>query len=116
MVIALTQHELVEDPHDWIATTARQAAAQLSANTRLFGGAYLIVHGLAKVVLVIGLLRGQRWAYPVGIGFLTLFIAYQLYRLSHQFSPGLLLLTLFDAVIVALIWREFRSLEAAKRE
>jgi uncharacterized membrane protein len=110
MVIALTQHELIEDPHDWIATAARQAAAQLSANTQLFGSVYLFVHGLAKVVLVVGLLRGQRWAYPVGIAFLSLFVAYQLYRLSYQFSPGLLLLTLFDGVIVGLIWREYRGL------
>src|SRR5881398_1488030 len=27
LVIALTQHELVEDPHDRVATTLRQAAA-----------------------------------------------------------------------------------------
>ena len=110
IIVALTQHELVEDPHDWIANAARHAAAQLSTNTRLFGSAYLIAHGLAKVVLVLGLLRGQRWAYPVAIGFLCLFIAYQLYRVGSQFSLGLLLLTMFDLVVVALIWREYRSL------
>jgi uncharacterized membrane protein len=115
LVIALTQHELVEDPHDWIATAARQTVVQLSASTRLFGSVYLIVHGLAKVVLVVGLLRGQRWAYPVGIGFLWLFIVYQLYRLSYQFSLGLLLLTLLDVMIVGLIRREYRFLEAAPR-
>jgi uncharacterized membrane protein len=27
LVIALTQHELVEDPQDWLATTLRHAAA-----------------------------------------------------------------------------------------
>lgn len=110
LVIALTQHELVEDPHDWIANAARQAVAHLSVNTRVFGGVYLIAHGLAKVVLVVGLLRGRRWAYPFAIVFLSLFIAYQLYRLSYQFSPGLLLLTLFDVVMVALIRREYRLL------
>jgi uncharacterized membrane protein len=110
LVIALTQHELVEDPHDWIATAARQAVAQLSVGTQVFGGVYLVAHGLAKVVLAVGLLRGHRWAYPVAIGFLGLFIAYQLYRLSYQFSLGLLLLTLFDGAIVALTWREYRLL------
>jgi uncharacterized membrane protein len=109
-VIALTQHELSEDPHDVIATAARQAVVQLSVGTKVFGGAYLIAHGLAKVVLVVGLLRGHRWAYPVAIGFLALFIAYQLYRLSYQFSIGLLLLTLLDVVIIGLIWREYRLL------
>jgi uncharacterized membrane protein len=114
LVTTLTQHELVEDPHDWIANAARQTTAQLSASTKLFGGVYLIAHGLAKVVLVVGLLRGKSWAYPVAIAFLGLFIAYQCYRLSYQFSLGLLLLTLFDGVIVALIWREYRSLNHAQ--
>jgi uncharacterized membrane protein len=113
LVIVLTQHELVEDPHDLVANAARQAVAQLSVGTKVFGGVYLIAHGLAKVVLVVGLLRGRRWAYPVAIGFLSLFITYQLYRLSYQLSAGLLLLTLFDVLIVGLIWREYRVLQRA---
>jgi uncharacterized membrane protein len=101
-VMTLTQHELVEDPHDVIATALRHAAAQLSANTQLFASLYLVAHGLVKVVLVVGLLRGKRWAYPAAIGFLCLFIVYQLYRLSYHATAGLLLLTLFDMVIVGL--------------
>jgi uncharacterized membrane protein len=109
LVIALTQHELVEDPRDLIATILRHATAQLSANAQLVASLYLVAHGLVKVGLVVGLLRGKRWAYPAAIGFLGLFIAYQCYRLSYAFSVGLLLLTLFDTVIVALTWREYRS-------
>lgn len=108
VVVSLTQHELVEDPHDWIATTARQAVAQMSANTQIFASVYLIAHGLTKIVLVSALLRGKRWAYPAAIGFLGLFIAYQIYRLSYQYTFGLVLLTGFDLVIVGLTWREYR--------
>src|SRR5262245_13534151 len=108
LVIALTQHEFVEDPQDRIANALRSAVAQLSANTKLFGGAYLIAHGLIKLVVVVGLLRGYRWAYPVAIAFLCLFIFYQLYRLSYAYSPGLVLLTFFDSVMVALTWHEYR--------
>lgn len=108
LVVVLTQHELVEDPQDLAANTLRHAAAQLSAGARLFGSVYLIAHGLIKVGVVAGVLRGRRWAYPVAIGFLGLFIIYQIYRLSYSFSPGLLLLTLFDTLIVALVWREYR--------
>ena len=108
IVISLTQHELVEDPHDLIATAARHAVAHLSAGTQIFASVYLIAHGLIKIVLVSALLRGKRWAYPVAIGFLSLFIAYQLYRLSYQYSLGLALLTLFDLVIVCLTWREYQ--------
>lgn len=109
IVISLTQHELVEDPHDLIATAARHAVAQLSAGTQIFASVYLIAHGLIKIVLVSALLRGKRWAYPVAIGFLSLFIAYQLYRLSYQYTLGLTLLTLFDLLIVGLTWREYRT-------
>jgi uncharacterized membrane protein len=109
LVIALTQHELVEDPQDWLATALRHAAAQLSVGSQLFGAIYLLVHGLVKLVVVAGVLRGQRWAYPTAIGVLGLFIAYQAYRLSYAFSPGLLLLTLFDLAIVGLTWREYVS-------
>src|SRR5207244_712120 len=104
LVIALTQHELSEDPQDWIATTARHAVSQLSADTRVFGSVYLLAHGLVKLVLMVGLRRRQGWAYPATISFLCLFIIYQLYRLSSHYSLGLLLLTLFDIGMVVLAW------------
>ncbi len=110
LVGALTQHELVEDPRDWIANALRQAAAQLSAGTKLFGSMYLIAHGLLKVFLVVALFRGKLWAYPVTMVFLSIFIAYQIYRLSYNDSIGLMLLTLLDIATVILIWREYRSL------
>jgi uncharacterized membrane protein len=107
LVIILTQHELVEDPHDRIATALRVAVAQLSTNTQLFGSVYLIAHGLIKIGVVVGVLRGHRWAYPAALAFLGLFIAYQLYRLSYDYTSGLLLLTVFDMVMVGLTWREY---------
>lgn len=114
LVILATQHELVEDPQDWVATTLRHTAAQLSIGGQLFGGLYLLIHGAVKIAVVAGVLRGHRWAYPLAIGTLGLFLAYQLYRLSYQPSLGLLLLTLFDAVIVGLMWREYAG-GAARR-
>jgi uncharacterized membrane protein len=61
-----------------------------------------------KLILVAGLLRNRPWAYPASLVVLGLFIAYQLYRLSFAFSVGLVLLTVFDAVIIVLIWHEYR--------
>ena len=58
--------------------------------------------------LVGGLLAKKAWAYPLAIIFLGLFILYQLYRMSYQFSIGLLVLTVFDAAFVLLILREYR--------
>jgi len=110
-IVSLTQHELVEDPRDMIATLLRQSVANISVGAHIFGGAYLVIHGLAKLWLVTGLLRRKSWAFPTTIGFLCLFIAYQLYRVSYQFSLGLIILTFFDAAFVFLIWREYRLLK-----
>jgi uncharacterized membrane protein len=115
LVIALTQHELVENPQDWLAMTLRYTAAQLSVGSQLFGAAYLLAHGLVKLGVVAGVLRGRRWAYPAAIGVLGAFIAYQVYRLSYAFSLGLLLLTIFDIAIVGLTWREYTQTSGEER-
>lgn len=106
-VISLTQHELIENHQDKVALLFRQAVSQISADAHLFGSVYLIVHGLAKLWLVTGLLRGKLWAYPATFGFLSLFIVYQLYQLSYSFSVGLLMLTFFDSIFALLILREY---------
>jgi uncharacterized membrane protein len=109
LVIVLTQHELVEDPQDRVATALRALVARLSISTQLFGSAYLIAHGFVKLLIVVGVLSGRRWAYPIAIGFLSLFIVYQCYRLSYSYNLGLLVLTMFDIVILGLTWREYTS-------
>src|SRR6266852_3165592 len=89
---ALTQHELSEDPHDFLAT--------------------LLLHGVVKIVLVSALLRDKIWAYPWMIAFLIVFIVYQIYRMTFAFSIGLLGLTIFDLVVV---WLTYRVWQAAGR-
>lgn len=117
VVATLTQHELSEDPTDWVATHLRQAVSHLSANTKLFASAYLLGHGAIKVFLVWGgLLRGKRWAFPVAITFLACFICYQTYRIIHHFSLGLVVLTALDFIIVLLIWREYRIMKRGQKE
>jgi len=65
-------------------------------------------------VLVAALLRNQIWAYPWMIAFLLIFIFYQLYRLVLSLSIGLSALTIFDAAIVWLTWREWRKQTAGR--
>ncbi len=109
---SLTAHELAEDPHDLIARHVLHSASQLSRGTTLFAAVYLLSHGLAKVVLVIAVLRQQLWAYPGMIVLLGVFIVYQLYRLAHRFTVGLTVLTLFDAFVVWLTILEYRRRRA----
>ncbi len=111
IVIFLTQHELSEDPNDLVANYLVHAVQHLSTSTKQFGAFYLLFHGALKIFLVVGLFRDRLWAYPSAMIFLVAFIGYQLYRYSLTHSVALILLTIFDAVIVFLIWHEYRYLK-----
>jgi uncharacterized membrane protein len=102
-----TQEELVEDPKDFLATHLNQFAQTFSVSTQAFYAFYLLSHGLIKILLVAGLLRGKLWSYPASLVALTLFIVYQLYRYSYTHSLGLIILTIFDVFVMALIWHEY---------
>ncbi|HET9870968.1 MAG TPA: DUF2127 domain-containing protein [Propionibacteriaceae bacterium] len=107
LAAVITQGELSEDPHDLIATHLLHTANGLTGPAVLFGAVYLLAHGLVKVTLVVALLRNKLWAYPWMIAVLTVFIGYQAYRIALTPTAGLLALTLFDLVIVALTRREY---------
>ena len=109
LVVNLTQHELSEDPHDFIARRLLHYTHALTGSAVTFAALYLLAHGIVKIVLVAALLLNQMWAYPWMIGFLLLFIGYQLYLIALSPTGGLTALTIFDALIVWLTWREWRK-------
>jgi uncharacterized membrane protein len=106
---ALTQHELSEDPHDFVATHILNAGQHLASGGTMFAVAYLAIHGATKVVLVWALLKDKLWAYPASLGVLGLFVVYQVYKVALGHSVGLTLLTLFDLFVIWLIWREWQQ-------
>ncbi len=108
LVNALTQEELIEDPNDFVAGHLLTLAQNFNVNTQRFYAFYLLSHGVIKVFLVIGLLRNKLWAYPVSLVVLGLFIVYQLYRFSYTHGFGLIVLTVFDVIVMGLIWHEYR--------
>jgi uncharacterized membrane protein len=109
IVMFLTQHELSQDPRDFLATHLLSYAQSFTASTALFLAAYLISHGIIKIILVVALLQQRLWAYPLAIVVLSTFIVYQIYRLALHLSLGLLALTLFDIFIVGLTALEYRK-------
>jgi uncharacterized membrane protein len=109
LIARLTQHELSEDPNDWVATHLMRLGNGLSGSAVKFAAAYLLVHGIVKVVLVGALLRNQLWAYPWLIITLVVFMGYQLYRIALEPTAWLIGLTIFDAFVVWLTWREWRK-------
>jgi uncharacterized membrane protein len=64
IITLLTQHELSQDQHDFIATHLLMYAHTLSASVLVFAAVYLLAHGIVKIVLVVALLKQQLWAYP----------------------------------------------------
>lgn len=107
----LAKGELIEDPTDFVANTVQQYIPYLSEHTQLFAAVYLLSHGIIKIFLSVGLLRGKLWAYPVAIVVFALFIVYQIYRYTYTHSFFLILLTLFDLLIIWLTWHEYKRVQ-----
>jgi len=105
----LTRAELIEDPGDFVANQLVHLVQRFSVGTQYFAGIYLIAHGLLKVGLVVGLLRGWRRSYPLALAVLMAFIGYQCYRLTQTASMLLGLLTVIDVLVALLIAREWRQ-------
>jgi uncharacterized membrane protein len=108
IVVAITQHELSQDSHDFLATHLLQYADKLSGSTVFLGSIYLLSHGVVKIVLVYAVLRTKLWAYPWMIAFLGIFIVYQVYRMTFAPSVGLLGLTIFDVFVAWLTYLEYQ--------
>lgn len=110
LLTAITREELAEDPSDFLATRLLHLSASdtFTAGGLRFAAIYLLAHGVVKVVLVAAVLRDKLWAYPWMIGFLLLFIGYQLYRIAVDPTAGMIALTAFDAVLTWLATREWQ--------
>jgi len=104
----LTQGELRENPHDFVASHLLQLAQHFSVGTKLFVGLYLLSHGIVKFALAVSLLKNQLWAYPMSLVVFGLFVFYQVYLFALNHSLLLVGLTIFDLIVMWLIWREYK--------
>ncbi len=114
LVVRFTQEELSQDPSDFVSNYLLHAAQSFSVSSKSFAAFYLVSHGVIKLFLVAGLLRNKQWAYPASLMVLGLFIAYQIYRFTFTHSLALIALTVFDLVVVWLIWHEYKLIRAHK--
>jgi uncharacterized membrane protein len=108
----LTYGELTEDPRDLIANYLRRTANHFSLGAEHFLAIYLLVHGIVKLFVVVALFRNRLWAYPVAIFVFGGFILYQTYQFALTHSAGLIVLTVFDLIVIWLIWLEFRAIKS----
>lgn len=108
----LTRHELSEDPKDIVANFLISLSNSFSISTQHFAVFYLISHGIIKCILVLLLLHKKLWAYPLTIITLILFITYQIYRYTLTQSVFLVVLTIFDAFMIALTYLEYKRIKS----
>lgn len=110
LIILATHRELAHDPDDFISNFLIHASHQFTNSGRLFFIIYLSIHAVVKLVSVIGLLRNKLWAYPFALISLSVLTLYQVYDIvfGHG-SAVVILLTVLDIAILALIWREYQK-------
>jgi len=109
-ILELINNELLDDPNDFLSTHFSHVFNP-SAETQVFGGLYLVSHGVVKLFLIIGLVRNKLWAYPASLAVFALFILYQLIRFTRTHSVWLLALTVLDLIVMWLIWHEYRRVQ-----
>lgn len=97
-----------DGPMAHLAHWLRLGADNFSTDDKHFATQYLLIEGVIKLGLVVGLLRGVRWSYPVGLLLLALFCIYQADRLVHHYSWMLAGLAVVNLVVMALIAIEWR--------
>lgn len=105
----LTEDALRENPHNFIALRVQHVGHHLASGHTVFAAAFLITHGLVKVVLVTCLLLNKLWAYPWALVALGIFLVYQGYLLITAPTLGMAFLTVLDAVIIYLVYREWHK-------
>jgi uncharacterized membrane protein len=110
-ILNLLQHELSDDPKDYVAKFIVNSAEALAVNSQYFLGAYLLIHGVVKIFLLICLYNKKLWAYPASIIVFSLLIFYESYLFYSSHSMWTLSFILLDVLLVLLTWHEYGVLK-----
>ena len=110
IAMVVTWNWIAHHPHHAVAQRFYNSAQHFSPSSERFAAIYLVMHGIVKIGLVLGLLKGQRWAYPTALVVFAAFVVYQIYQFQITHAVLLIPLTIFDLVVIWLIWREYRRM------
>jgi len=102
-----TSGELAQDPDDPIATAIISAAHSFAIHTHYLLALYLALHGVVKVLLVIGIFAKKRIAYLLLMIALVLFGSYEAYRGFVLHELLLKALAVFDFTLLVLTVHEY---------
>lgn len=100
----LSQHS----KHDFISRNLDKLANGVHAAT-IATAIYLMVHGLAKAILIVAALKRKSWGYIGLMGVLTFFAIAEMTRYFETQKIALLVFSLFDAILVVLIAHEYQE-------
>jgi uncharacterized membrane protein len=111
----IVEHHLLGNPHGALADRVTAGVAALGSGDRTFAVVYLTLHGLVKLGLVVALFRGVLPAYPVAIGVVGLFCAYETYGAVERGSWSLGVAAALDLAVIVLVVLEYRRLRDRRR-
>lgn len=111
VVHGLVQPELAEDPGDLLARYILKLMGHVSPTSKMFAVVYLLVHGAVKLVIVGTIWLRQLWGYPLAGAVFSAFAVYQMVRFAYTYSIMMILLTVLDVIIIALLWPEYHRLK-----
>jgi uncharacterized membrane protein len=107
-ILVVSQHEAFRH-HTTLAGRLDRLADSVAMHPSMIEAIYLMVHGLAKVVLIAAIVMHKRWGYIGFIAVLSLFSLIELTRAATAHEIVTAVFGLFDVCVVVLIYREYRS-------
>jgi uncharacterized membrane protein len=110
---AIVARDVVGPPGGALARAVTAGVTALEAQTVLVA-VYLALHGVVKVALVVALVRRRVRFYPAAVVVLGLLVVVELERAVRTGSALLAGLAVLDALIIAVVVREYRSLRRGR--
>ncbi|MER5391052.1 DUF2127 domain-containing protein [Saccharopolyspora sp. NPDC002686] len=107
---AVVTRDLVGPPAGPLAGHFEEAIQHFANGNRTFVIAYLVLHGVIKLGLVIALIRKVLPMYPVAAAALGLFVLFEILRAVQTRSIVLPLLAALDVAIIVLVIKEYLEL------
>ena len=106
-ILVFSQHEAFRH-HKALAGKLDRLAENVTMHPSIGQAIYLMIHGLAKVILIIAITRNKRWGYTGFIGVLSLFASIEVIRAisAHEVVTGIF--GVFDMFVVVLIYKEYK--------
>ena len=115
IVTRISSGELGEDPQDLLVNFVVHQANHLFS-VRGFVAVYLVVSAIANLIIAGALLSEKLKAFPAAIGILSIFVIYQVYRISITHSLWLTVFTVFDIAVIWLIYMEYERQKQLRKD